>query len=160
MPFKGRMRILDPRNLLFGWGGMVWPTVPPYRWRLGSQYATGQWLSFKTTGILLEPQPQVTSETIEWVGTDDMPAWLHAVYLRRVWIPLADYCEWMLRIISDCQYQQWDTVIRSAREKANMDKLIGPIKHAGAPPGDPGDTMTAYQVEFDERNVPGGWPPW
>ena len=154
------MRIGDPRSLLFGWGGMIWPTVPPYRWRLGSEHATGQWLFLKTTGVLLEPQEQITDETINWTGTEDMPAWLHAIRLRRIWIPLLDHTSWMLRIVADCQLRQWDTFVIRPREKANKNLKIGEIEHEGAPPGNPGHAVTCYQVEFDQENVPGDWPPW
>ena len=154
------MRKGDPRNLLLGWGGMVWPTVPPWRWRLGSRDATGEWEFLKTEGILYVPQGTMTSETLIWQGVQPYPDWIASTVIRRAWLPLIDTTEWLLRFIFCEGLYQSDNKRTARRTKANKDQSWGVIKSEGSPGPDPGTQVTAYQVEFDEIQPPGGWPPW
>lgn len=160
MPFRGKMRKGDPRNLLLGWGGMVWPTVPPWRWRLGSQDATGGWDFLKTTGVLFVPKGAMTSETLHWQGVSIPVDWIASMTIRRAWLPLLDITEWLLRIIYCEGYIQEDNKRTARRERANKDYAWGPLEQLAGPAGSPGRMVTSYQVEFDEVEPPGGWPPF
>lgn len=52
--FSGHLTSEDPRGPAFGAFGCVWPTIPPWRWNILSDDATGFWLFFNSPGVVLQ----------------------------------------------------------------------------------------------------------
>lgn len=160
MPFKGYFRAGDPRSPFFGAAGSFWPTVPPFRWRLGSQDATGSWSFLKTTGVLLENPGFTGHDFCSWSAISGQPACFTRFDITREFPE-----DWLLvvyRLVlkTPCSKRPWVSMKMLNPGKANKNVVFKSIFTPLGPPGDVGRTLTAYQVEFDEENPPGGWPPW
>lgn len=160
MPFRGYFRIGDPRGPLFGSGGATWPTCPPWRWRLGSQDATGDWTFLKTTGVLLEPWLNMTHDQSQWQATVDKPPHLTYIRLYRQWVPIASLIRWTLAIDPNWYQGVWNLIVLKTPGQANKTLHLGRLVDPGTTNGSTGKLLKAYQVEFDQENPPGGWPPW
>lgn len=160
MPFRGYFRRGDPRGPMFGSQGAVWPTVPAYRYRLGSENATGSWEFLKTTGILVEFAQEIGNFITAWRPIADEPPCFDDLSLTREWIPVLMMTYWRLRISTPCTLLPWQVVKVRGAGRANTDIKLGLMRTPLGPPGTPGSKLMAYQVEFDEEDPPAGWPPW
>ncbi len=160
MPFRGYFRIGDPRGPLFASKGARWPTCPAWRYRLGSETATGSWEFLKTTGLLFESQQAVGHDLVTWATIADAPACFTECRITRSWLPLVSLVRWYLKIDCGCPGAPWELTRTMTPGAANKDFVFGNL----VTPLDPGDgsagKVTMFQVEFDEENPPGGWPPW
>lgn len=160
MPFRGYFKPGDPRGPLFASKGAKWPTCPAWRYRLGSETATGAWEFLKTTGILFEVS-QPGYDICTWNPIADEPPCFTDCRIIRGWIPLVSLVRWRLRINCGCPGAPWELNKTATPGKAaNKNTVLGDL----ITPLDPGDgsagVVTLYQVEFDAENPPGGWPPW
>lgn len=160
MPFRGYFRIGDPRGPLFGSKGATWPTCPAWRYRLGSETATGPWEFLKTTGLLFESQQAVGHDLVTWTAIADAPFCFTECRITRSWIPLVNLVRWYLKIDCGCPGAPWELVKTMTPGKANRNFIFGDL----ITPLDQGEgsagVVSMYQVEFDEENPPRGWPPW
>ncbi len=160
MPFKGYFQPGDPRGPCFASSGADWPTVPAFRYRLGSEDASGSWSFLKTTGVLLEHAQSVGKHTDRWAAIADAPPCFSVCVFERMYLPIIPVVSWRLRIVTPCQFSAWICRVFKRAGPANVDVELGGIFTPNGPPGDAGTKLTAYQVEFDETQPPGGWPPW
>lgn len=158
MPFRGYFKKGDPRGPMFASLGSIWPTVPAYRYRIGSSDASGDWLFLKTTGILFEFAEAIDDFIHLWHTTDDLPEWICSVAFTREWVPVFQRVYWRLRI----QTTYWSLPYQAQQihgiKKSNTDLRLGNMATPFGPPGSPGIRLRAYQVEYDEENPPQGWP--
>lgn len=160
MPFTGFMQPGDPRGPLFASGGATWPTCPAWRYRLGSEDASGSWSFLRTTGILFEATGPSGHDFATWAMMADAPPCFTHCEIWRTWVPIVSLVRWTLRIITPCHWKAWRSDTFTTPGAANKDVLLKGLFTPRGPPGDPGTKLTLYQVEFDEETTPGGWPPW
>lgn len=160
MPFRGYFKFGDPRGPLFASKGARWPTVPAWRYRLGSKTATGSWSFLRTTGLLFEVT-QPGHDICTWRAIADAPPCFTECRLTRSWVPYVNVVHWYLYINCGCPGAPWDVgIFMTPGHAANKNVLLGDFRT----PLDPGDgkagVVRLYQVQFDEENPPEGWPPW
>ena len=160
MPFRGYFRPGDPRGPLFASKGAKWPTCPAWRYRLGSETATGAWDFLKTTGVLLESVRNFGHDTNRWPALDGQPECFTEFQLYREWIPLLNLLRWRLKLDCGCPGAPWELIKTTTPGAANRDVPLGRLLTPLGPGSGVAGKVTLYQVEFDEENPPGGWPPW
>ena len=160
MPFKGYFRAGDPRSLAYASAGADWPTVPPVRWRLGSEDATGSWEFLKTKGVLLENPGYASHDFGSWSAISGQPACFTRFDITRQFPEDWLFVVYKLILNTPCQARPWSSMKILDPGRANQDVFFKSIFTPNGPPGDPGTKLTAYQVEFDATDPPDGWPPW
>lgn len=156
--FKGHMPEGDPRSPFFGCAGCTWPTVPPYRWFLGSQDATGVLTFLNTVGILLEvttdlPNPRAA----QWDKIGGPIVVLDAFILKNEQVSPYGYS--LSGVITlPVGFAEWSVTYQE--KTCNCCHPLPNVDLGSAPVlGTTGDTFAALQVEYDETLPPGGWPP-
>lgn len=160
MPFRGYFTFGDPRGPLFASRGAKWPTCPAWRFRLGSETATGSWGFLKTTGILFE-HVQGNADYSLWEPIADAPACFTKCELSRGWIPIVSLVKWRIRINCGCPGAPWEiSKTLTPGRSANVDLTLGKLHTPGDQGNGEAGVVTLYQVQFDEENPPDGWPPW
>jgi hypothetical protein len=158
-PFRGHLRTTDPRNPLWGAGGSVFPTTPAYRYRLGSEHATGHWVLLRAAGVLFTLHGEMTHDFGEYRHSEGVIPPFQWMRLTRWFIPTYDRVHWTLSYKLCEAVEIWYTYWIRAREKTNVNMEFEWSTPLPPIPGSPG-ISTLYQVEHDGRLPPGGWPPW
>lgn len=159
MPFRGYFEVGDPRSSVFAAGGATWPTVPPYRWRLGCPNANLAWHFLKDPGVLFELWAQQTHDSTTWQATDGIPPDFCTMRLTRSWLPITSIILWWWRITFPAPTGPKHVLAYRTPGVANKNLVLARVDLPGAPPGIQGKTATFHQVRWDEENPPGGWPP-
>lgn len=158
-PFIGHARTTDPRTPLWCAGGSIFPTTPAYKYRLGAENASGQWSFLRSVGVLFEPFGQMTHLYSAWSAVEGVLPPFQWMRLYRSFRRGTDDVLWELEY-KMCEgthiYLTWWTRVR---EKTNVGMRFAWAMPVPDIPGSPG-LSTLYQVEFDDRLPPGGWPPW
>lgn len=150
----------DPRSNLFAAGGCTWPTVPPYKYFLGSGDATGSFFFLNTTGLLFPvSQPAPNHDLCYWTGTGLPFPMLAAVIEKKVKPDRTGYT--LTLTMTALGYPPNFIVVEQEMivQKCNIDQAVGNHSWPYTWPGATGSTCTLYQVAFDETEPPGGWPP-
>lgn len=159
-PFSGYMRKGDPRTPVWNAGGCIWPTVPPYRWRLGNENATGVWEFLKTTGVLFEPVEETSHDHGIWEATEGFPDCFEFAKLHKWWQEPWEDIHWIFEMKTPCSEHPWVISDWIPASTCNVDLAI--VNQPWPYPDfiTPGDWLIFYQVEFHQTTPPGGWPPW
>lgn len=153
--FAGHQASEDPRTLMFAGVGCPWPTRPAFRYRAISENATGEFTGFNGDGLFLPLdtiEPNFDDATWVWPGPD-------APILECDWRHFQEEVDgngygWLFRVFVDC----WPTFItkRITGEDGacNEDVLVGDLDDIPPGIGNTGDTLTLFQVEWDETEPP------
>lgn len=158
--FKGHLEADDPRNVLWSAGGCWWPTIPPYRIRLGSENATGVWEFLRTIGVLFEPSGEETHDNTIWLAISPLPPLLDTAWIWRSYSRDNQTLRWTIFLNSPLHHTPWEiTDLRDTPVLGNRDVLIEGYTWEYVHPS-PGSPLTLAQVYFDEELPPDGWPPW
>lgn len=153
--FTGHVPTGDPRSLLTGAFGCIWPTMPAFRYRIQSDDATGLWSPWNDGGALVE--------LITPIGQHDLPAWelLEAT-------PPFEFVRWTKQPSSNellgYFWQLWwkrsddplNILVFHAQpqSKCNVDVPLPNFSAGPSFPGSFGNTARADQVVFDQRVPP------
>ena len=158
--FKGHLEAADPRNVLWGAGGCTWPTVPPYRLRLGSQSASGPWELLKTSGVLLEAAALWTHDDVTWIGVAPFPDDVTGMWIWRHYDKTAQEVWWLLFITHTGHHEDLQVIDIFEVGPGNVNVSMENLDWLYAPITSPGSPLTLWQVYFDETEPLEGWPPW
>lgn len=158
--FKGHFESADPRNVLWGAGGCVWPTVPPFRIRLGSENAPIEWELFKTSGTLFEAFGTPTHDDVTWQSISATPPDVTSAWIWRHYERADDDIRWTLFFNTPLTPQPWEiTLLTAAPVRGNRTVAIADFDWTYGYPS-PGNPLLLTQVYFNESLPPSGWPPW
>lgn len=158
--FKGHFESDDPRNVVWGAGGCTWPTVPPYRLRLGLEGATGPWELLQTSGVLLEASPLSAHDDVTWIGVPPFPDDVTLIWVWRHYDKPAQKVWWFIFIHHVEHFEPLQIDDQFGTGPGNVDVFVENLDWLYAPIADPGTPFSLWQVYFDETNPPQGWPPW
>lgn len=158
--FKGHFESADPRNVLWGAGGCTWPTVPPFRLRVGSENASGDWALLKTSGVLLEASPVIDHDDVTWIGVPPFPDDVTGMWIWRHYDKTAQTVRWILFIDHNGQPEALQITDTFLPGPGNVNVLLENSDWPYAPIADPGTPISLWQVYFDETQPLEGWPPW
>ena len=159
MPFRGYFTIGDPRTNVFAAGGARWPTVPPLRWRLGYPDAHLAWTFLRDPGVLFEPWGQMGHDSATWEATEGIPPDFCSMRLTRTWLPLINIILWWWRVQFPGVGNVRHALTYRSPGAANVNLTFWDVDWAEIPPGFHDADCTFHQVEYDQTNPPGGWPP-
>ncbi len=158
--FKGHFEPADPRNVLWGAGGADWPTVPPYRIRLGMQNPTGDWDLLRSAGVLFEADPAGQHDDVTYTGQPPFPNIVTGMWLWRHFDPEAQRVWWLLFIAHPDHHEDLQIDHTFDPGPANVTVILPNeewVYHETLYPGTP---FEIWQVYFNETQPPEGWPPW
>lgn len=151
--FAGHIKRGDPRTPVFGAGGCPWPTIPPYRWALTSDDATGIYRPFNGASIIFHVD-QVTArhEHMVWRLTN-RPPWLYAGVIRKLFIRdrYPQYSYWVTILMTIYGIDEIAFAHRTGPCNVNVhlgDQIGGIIR------GRVGSTFRLLQVESDQTEPP------
>lgn len=158
--FKGHFESSDPRNVVWGAGGCVWPTVPPYRMRLGSENAPEEWALLRTDGILFQATVAAQHDNVLWQAISPLPPFLDGAWIWRNFSRAAQDIRWTLFFNNPAVAQAWEiTQVLDGPLRGNEDTILDDWEWI-YPHEQPGTPLLLAQVYFDELWPPDGWPPW
>lgn len=154
--FAGHMETSDPRSLLFGARGCVFPTVPAFRYRAMSTNATGDFAELNGDGLLLPlltPLPATDFVVWGFLGADSP---LEALLVGKGQEPadLPGY-HWEVFMQIACQIIPIFHEFQRPFERCNRDVPIGALEGDLPEFGTTGSTFILRQVEWDETMPPG-----
>lgn len=158
--FKGHFEPNDPRNVVWGAGGCDWPTVPPYRLRLGSQNAPEEWELLRTTGVLFQAQPSSTHDDVTWVSLTELPPDVDLMWIWRHYDLPAQQVWWLLFIDHTEHHEALQVIDIFGRGPGNVNTFMENLDWPYAPIADPGTPLSLWQVYYSELVPLEGWPPW
>lgn len=158
--FKGHFEPADPRNVIWGAGGCSWPTVPPYRLRLGSEAAQAPWGLLKTNGILYQARVGSTHDDVTWDSISNLPPFLDASWVWKHYDRQAQDIRWTVFFNNPGVAYSWEiTQLIPAPQRCNDTVELDNWEWSYPYPS-PGSPLTLWQVYFNETQPPEGWPPW
>lgn len=149
--FKGHMRSGDPRTPVTGAGGCTWPTVPPWRIKLSSRNATGEWAFLNTKLLLLEQDPQSSSHNrVVWRAIDK-PDEVYWVLVEKIYIPsLHPAFRYWLSILLTGWAHEW-TWPKNCVGSCNRNLRWGDLRRSQRS-ASTGSSFTQHQIEFDKTD--------
>ena len=157
--FDGHIAPPDPRDLHIGSSGATWPTVPPYRWLLGSENPTAELYFLYNTGLLFElDQPASEPGYARWDGPIGMApvTWART---ERFHAPADTDLTILIRLdVIGCP-ERLEIDLTFPIGPANVDYHVGDWSLISPCVGSTGDTCRLMQVEYNETVPPDGWPP-
>lgn len=157
--FESHMPEGDPRTLVTGAGGCIWPTVPARRYLLVSDNPTGIWNFLATDGLLIEhllffPGHELAGYFGGGGGTP-----ISFIVAGKRYNRPDDFYTWEFQIQhGECSSQVNFTVIRPI-ETCNRPIPLGNRFCIDEPGSETGSTFRMLQVVYDQTEPPGGWPP-
>lgn len=137
----------------------MFPTTPAYKYRLGAQWADGDWAFLRSTGVLFEPLGTMLHDYGTYQATEGVVLPFQYMRLWRGFRRYADDVLWSLTYKLCATTAIYNTWWIRPREKTNVGMQFAWKVPYPDIPGSPG-ISTLYQVEHDDRLPPGGWPPW
>lgn len=153
--FAGSHYMDDPRTLIFAAAGCIFPTTPPYKWRLKSTNATVFFAGLNGDGLLVElttPQPAHADTLWELASPDDE---IETLTVRKQRLP-EDRPGY--RYTVDVKLYRSAThavqVILRTLSRCNVNVRVGSIGTDDIDHGVTGSTFKMWQVEFDKRLPP------
>ena len=158
--FKGHFEPSDPRNVVWGAGGCTWPTVPPYRIRLGVEHPPPKWAFLELWGVLFEATEETTHDVVVWEAIHGLPECFNFWRITRTYVTGATTWHWLVEIWTDFTDEPLVIEATTPIGKGNLDVEIENRSWEDDHIPSPGSPMVLYQVYFDETNPPAGWPPW
>jgi hypothetical protein len=136
----------------------VWPTVPGWRLFIGSTNATGVLSFLNTRGILMQVhEPHGNPRAMQWDIVDAPISILDGHIFKTVFYP-------PLRYSVDIVFLTIWGPLESGREFLEQRcNVTHPLPEAGVEAGplvgSTGNDLRVLQVNWDETEPPGGWPP-
>ena len=158
-PFTGHSRTTDPRTPVWCAGGSIFPTTPAYKYRLGAEFASGEWSFLRSVGVLFEPWGLMEHGYSQYRSTEGVLPPFQWMRLFRSFWPGVDEVLWMLQYKMCDEAHIWLTWWIRPREKTNVNIRFAWAMPVPDIPGSPG-LSELHQVEHDDRLPPRGWPPW
>lgn len=157
--FQGSLSHEDPRTNVTAAGGSIWPTVPPYRMKLGAYNAEGVLAFINTKGLLFEQiSPIKNHDEMFWIGSDN-PIEVGGALAKRWYTYPNDHYTWLLQVFLRASVQPLIVEWERPYEKTNIDMPVPPTYLGNPVVGYTGDEPFLYQVEWNETDPPWGWPP-
>jgi hypothetical protein len=158
--FKGHLEPADPRGPVWGAGGCTWPTIPPYRFRLGCQNAPPVWEPLKSTGILFQASGPQYHDDLIYQAASAIPIMLQNIWIWRHYERVDQSIRWTFFFNNPLVSAAWEiTDLQMAPYRCNVDIEVADYEWIYFFPS-PGSPLVLSQVYFDENFPPGGWPPW
>jgi hypothetical protein len=158
--FKGHFEPDDPRNVLWGAGGADWPTVPPFRLRLGIQTVPLPWRRFRRQGVLLEGDPSSTHDDVTWTGIAPFPTDVIGLWAWRHYDKPGQAVWWFIFINHTGHHEPLQVLDIFGVGPANKTVYVENTDWPYPTIPDPGTPFELWQVYFNETLPPDGWPPW
>lgn len=153
--FAGHMYPMDPRGLMFGAQGSMWPTIPAYRYRARSQNATGSMVFLNGDGVLLTlAVPLPAMELVVWYYESTETPFPAVVLIK--WQPPAAHpgFQWNVGVTPEVDTGFEVKEIVRPISRTNIDIKVGSIIRVFPDPGDTGSTFNILQVVWDETMPP------
>ena len=153
--FAGSMLPADPRSLLFGARGNIFPTIPAYRYRAQSTNATGSLSFFNGDGILLPlVTPLPATDSVIWQFIRPLPEDGGAFLAKAPNPPLDGGFSWLIGVTDEIDTGFTFKIIERPESKANVDILVGSILRTFPQIGDTGSEFRMRQVVWDQTMPP------
>lgn len=152
--FSGHMDPADHRTPLHGAAGCVWPTVPPQRYYLTSGNATGVFVPFNLSGMLVARMVgSVDHNLYNYAQLGPFPG-ISLVRCEKHAQPDGIGYRWLVEIDagSGCGIVSWD--LDFPEQTCNRDVPLGNRSCPILPVGSTGSQMRMIQVEFDKSSPP------
>jgi hypothetical protein len=158
--FKGHIEPDDPRHVLWGAGGATWPTVPPFRFRLGNPIVHPLWAVLQNRGILMEPFGSPTHDDITWANIEPIAAWITLAWVWRHYDRVRNDVRWMA--FFDVTFWPEAVQVMDFHEPgpANVDVIVDNAGFEHPTHITPGPWLGLWQVYYNETETPEQWPPW
>ena len=158
--FKGHLEPDDPRDPLWGAGGARWPTIPPYRLRLGVLETSRRWRVLTDTGVMFEAEQSSTYLDVTYLAVGPFPYHVTGMWLWRHFDRTLQNVWWLLFIDHEDHHEalQVNTIFDPGPANIRID--IENTNWPYAPIPDPGGPFELWQVYYNEDDPPEGWPPW
>lgn len=158
--FKGHLEPDDPRNPVWGAGGCTWPSIPPYRLRLGSQNAPEEWEILDRLGVLFEADFTNPHDDLIYRSLPPLPPFLDDAWIWRHYERPDQTLRWTLFFNNPAIPADWEiTDLQMSPQVCNRNVAIADYEWIYPFPS-PGTPLVLAQVYFDEIFPPNGWPPW
>lgn len=155
-PFAGHVDTKDPRTLVFGAAGCVFPTMPAFHYRAMSENATGDFAELNGDGILLPlltAQPGHFNTTYGFFGGIGALEMLLANKVQNA-LDRPGY-RWQIIMQIACQIDPIIAQFPRPFEKCNRDVPIGALEGDLPEFGTTGSTFILRQVVWNETMPPG-----
>lgn len=153
--FAGSMLTTDPRSLLFGARGSIFPTIPAYRYRAQSTNATGSLSFFNGDGILL---PLVTAlpatDDVLWQFIRPLPEDGGALLAKAQRAIHDGGFQWLIGVTDEIDTGFTFKIITRPLSRTNVDILVGSILRTFPQVGDTGSEFRLRQVVWNETMPP------
>lgn len=157
--FAGHLDPEDPRTVVTGAAGCVWPTIPAHRYVLGGPNATGVLTVLRTQGVLFEKNsPGDAHDDCQYLMISGPIPIVFGIAWKR-WVPATAGYKWEigLSVSSPCGIIEWE-IFRDP-ETCNRDLTLPSGVCPGVPSaGATGDGTVWLQVEWDQPATT-RWPP-
>lgn len=153
--FAGSILPSDPRSLLFGARGSVFPTIPAYRYRAQSTNATGSLSFFNGDGILLPLiVPLPATDNVVWLFTIPLPEDGGAFLAKVGPSTYPNGFQWIIGVTDEIDTGYTQKFIDRDLSRTNVDILVGSIVRTFPQIGDTGSEFRMRQVVWDQTMPP------
>lgn len=146
--FEGHYANGDPRTPVTAGVGCLWPTVPPHRFFIKAENATGDLLFLNTQGVLIEKATAGPAHNFcAWSMPFPQPPVFACILQKEVWWAPFGYRWYFALHVLPCG--PMDQLIIRPEEKCNRDVNL---EGMGCPLTSDitGTPLTAFQTEWDE----------
>ncbi len=153
--FAGHLLSADPRSLLFGARGSVWPTIPAYRYRAQSANATGSLTFLNGDGVLVTlfiPLP--ATGPVVWRFLSSQTPFPSVILIKQQTVFTRPGFQWIVGVTPEIDTGYTTKIIAKPLSKTNVDFDVGSIVILFPDPGDTGSTFQMRQVVWDETMPP------
>lgn len=158
--FKGHLESEDPRNLAWGAGNADWPTIPPYRIRVGNPIVHPVYAPLLNPGILMEPVGTPAHDDVTWQNVAPISNWITGAWVWRHYDRALQETWWLAFFDLVFYPTAVEVMDIHGPGPANVDVIIDNSEPSQPERIQPGPWVGIWQVYFDETNPPDGWPPW
>lgn len=153
--FAGHLLPADPRRLLFGARGSVFPTIPAYHYRAQSTNATGSLTFLNGDGFLLALQTLLpATDDVEWEFIRPPPPDGAVRLIKEQRTIDRPGFRWRVGVTPEWDTGYTEKILPRSLSRTNVDILVGSILVGMPDPGNTGSTFTLRQVVWDETMPP------